>query len=130
MKKIEIAGTYNSPKVAIDPSTGIIKICGRSTMINPQEFYPYVVDYIENYCKQPYKNSLLIIDLEHYNSLSSKYLLMIIELISKIECKNEYKVKINWYFDPDDLGIKENIKLFSNVIQFKINALEHQYELI
>ncbi|MCO6501253.1 MAG: SiaC family regulatory phosphoprotein [Vicingus serpentipes] len=130
MKKIEIAGTYSSPKIVIDSSTGIIKICGRSTMIKPQEFYPYVIEYIENYCNQPHTKSLLIIDLEHFNSLSSRYLLMIIELISKIEYKKGHHVKINWYFESDDIGIKENIKLFSKVIQFKINAIEHQYELV
>lgn len=129
MKKIEIKGSNKTPRLVIDSSSGIIKILGRSTMINPHSFYPNFIELINNYCENPYKNTYLIIDLEHYNSLSLRYLLNVIDLISKIDIKNGYNVNINWYYDSDDKGIEEDIEVISNIIQFKINALEYEYEL-
>ena len=129
MKKIEIFGTNREPKLVLDLKNGVIKILGRSTMTNPYDFYSSVLKLIEDYCKQPQKKSFLMIDLEYYNTLSAKYLLRITALMSKINLKDGYQLKINWYFDAEDVGIVEDIKLISEIIQFKINAIEHEYEL-
>jgi len=114
--------------LVLDLRNGSIKILGRSTMVNPHDFYSSVLKLVDDYCKQPLKKSFLMIDLEYYNTLSVKYLLRITELISKINLKEGYEIKINWYFDAEEIGIAEDIKLISEIIQFKINAIEHEYE--
>lgn len=117
-----------NPKLVLDLNNGIIKILGRSTMHHPQEFYPSVINLIEEYYENPSKDTRLIIDLEYYNSLSSRYLLKIVEIISKIDWKRDHTVKISWHYDPDDIEIAEDIKLFSKVIHFRIYAIA--YELV
>ena len=126
MKKIELKGNNKAPKMVFDLKSGIIKILGRSTMINPQDYYPSIITLIENYCKDPQQKTFLIIDLDYYNTLSAKYLLKIVELMSKIKKQDGCEVKINWYYDSDDLGLKEEINLFSEIIQFRINAVEYE----
>jgi len=128
MKKIETIGKQKEPKLFLDLKTGMIKIFGRSTMTNPYDFYPSVINLLEEYCKYPAKKSLLMIDLTYYNTSSAKYLLKIAEVMSSIQKKENYEIKINWYYEPDDLFIEEDIKLISDIIQFKINAIEHECE--
>jgi len=127
MKLLETKGSYQTPKMVFDLSNGIIKIIGRSTLLNPQDYYSDAIKLIENYCKTPNKNTILIIDLEHYNTLTARYLLKIITLVSKLRYMPNCEIKINWYYDFDNLGFKDNISLYSEIISFKINAIEHQY---
>lgn len=115
-----------TPKLTLDLNNGIIKIIGRSTMLQPQEFYPSVINLIEEYCSNPHKNTRLIIDLEYYNSLSSKFLLRIVELISRLNLKRNHTVKISWHYPPDDISIAEDIKIFSKIIQFRITAIAYE----
>lgn len=115
-----------NPKFIFDLNSGIIKILGRSTMSHPHNYYPSVIKLIEEYAQNPEEETLLVIDLEYYNSLSARYLLRIVELVSRIEIKKNHRVKITWHFDPDDRGIENDIKLFSKIIQFKINAVAYE----
>jgi len=126
-KKIEFKGSNKSPKMVFDLQSGIIKILGRSTMVNPQYFYPSVISLIKEYCADPEKKTLLIIDLEYFNTLSARYILKITKLLARINLKEGYEAKINWFFDPEDLGLKEEINLFNEIIQHKINAIEYEY---
>lgn len=115
-----------NPKLIFDLNKGIIKILGQSTMKHPQEFYPSVINLVEEYCKNPHQTTKLVIDLKHYNSLSLRFLLKIIELISQIKYQKGKEVKIEWHYDPDDKGIADDIKLFSKIVQFKIEAICYQ----
>lgn len=116
---------YQRPTLALDLNNGYIKIQGKSIMVHPQEFYPSVIDLIKKYCENPNQETKLVIDLVYYNSLSKRYLLKIVELISRIELKRNHEVKILWYYDPEDYCILEDIKLFSKIIHFRIKAVEH-----
>lgn len=115
-----------NPKFIFDLNAGIIKILGRSTMNQPHNFYPSVISLIEEYAQNPVEKTRLIIDLEYYNSLSARYLLRIVELVSRIEIKKNHTVKITWHYDPDDKGIASDIKLFSKIIDFKIKAVAYE----
>jgi hypothetical protein len=123
MTKIELRGTYQTPKMVFDLKNGVIKILGRSNMVDPGEFYPSIISFIQDYCAIPQQKTRLIIDLEHYNTLSSRYLLKIIDEIVKIEYKEGYEVEVDWYYDEEDEGINEDIQIFSKVLHFNINAI-------
>jgi len=123
---LSLEGNNKNPDLIFDLNNGIIKISGRSTMLHPQDFYPSVINLIEEYVKNPNSETTLEIDLEYYNSLTKRFLLRIVELISRIELKRNHVVNINWHFDPDDEGIAYDIKLFSKIIEFRINAIAYE----
>jgi hypothetical protein len=113
-----------NPKLVFDLNNGIIKIIGRSTMKQPQEFYPSVISLIEEYCENPAEETKLIIDLEYYNILSSRYLLKIVDVLSNLQHK--HKIKISWHYNPDDIDIAKDIQLFSKIIRFDIKAIAYE----
>lgn len=123
---LSLEGNNKNPDLIFDLNNGIIKISGRSTMIHPQNFYPSVINLIEEYVKNPNTETILEIDLEYYNSLTKRFLLRIVELISRIELKRNHVATINWHYDPDDEGIAYDIKLFSQIIEFRINAITYE----
>ncbi len=126
MKKTEIKGTDKSPKFILEPLRGSIKILGRSTMMFPQEFYPPILETLKEYANNPAEKTHLFIDLEYYNTLSSKYMLSLLKIISRINQKPRKEVKIIWYFEEDDFGIRNDIKMFSKLINHPIYAVEYE----
>jgi len=126
MSKIEIKGTDKTPKFVFEPLRGSIKILGRSTMMFPQEHYPTIVKVLEEYAQDPVENTHLFIDLEYYNTLSAKYLLSILKIISRINQIPNKEAKIIWYFEEEDFTIRDDIKLFSKLINHKIHAIEYE----
>ena len=126
MIKVEIKGTDKSPKFILEPLRGSIKLLGRSTMLFPQEFYPSLIKSLEEYAKSPAERTHLFIDLEYYNTLSSKYMLNILKIVSRINQQPKKEAKIIWYFEQDDFGIRDDIKIFSKLIEYKIHAIEYE----
>jgi len=125
-KRIKIKGTNKTPTVVFDLDEGLLKIMGRSTTKNPQEFYIKIIRLLETYCVDPKAKTLLILDLEAYNPLSTRFLYKIVQLVSEIELIPECRVKVNWYYDPYDIDIKNDIYLCSKIVQFKINAISYE----
>ncbi|MDB4533811.1 DUF1987 domain-containing protein [Vicingaceae bacterium] len=126
MKQIEIKGTEKSPKFILEPTRGSIKILGRSTMLNPHEFYHSTIRMLVEYSENPPKETNLFIDLEYYNTLSSRYILNILKIISRINHQQNSTAKIVWYVEEDDIGIRDDIKLFSDLINHKIHMIEYE----
>ena len=127
MTKLEIKGTDKSPKFILEGSTGSIKILGRSTMVNPHEFYGSILSEIKKYALYPANKTHLLIDLEYYNTLSSRYLLNILKIISRINHLPKKEAKIIWYFDEEDYAIQEDIQLFSKITSFNIQSVAYEY---
>ena len=126
MKTIELKGTEKTPKFILKPQSGSIKILGRSTMSSPHEYYNWITKEIEKYAENPIEKTHLFIDLEYYNTSSSKYLLNILKIVSRINQQTKKEAKIIWYFDEEDFGIIDDIALFSQLIDFKIHTIAYE----
>ena len=126
MKEIKIKGTEATPKFVLEPKNGSIKILGRSTLPNPHEYYTFLINEIKNYTKNPADKTHLFLDLEYYNTSSSKYIFNILKIVSRINQQPKKEVKIIWYFDDEDYGIIEDIKMFSQIIAYKIHSIAYE----
>ena len=106
MEKLEVEGTPKTPTIISDSSTGIIEIKGRSNPENSVEFYRPLVNWIEEYISNPGENTTVNVQLEHFNTSSSKSILDIFKRLEAIQ-KAERKIVINWYYEADDEEILE-----------------------
>lgn len=86
MEKIIREATRKTPSVLMDATTGIIEFKGRSIPENSVEFYTDLIVWIDGYGKKLRATTIVNIQLEYFNTSSSKCLLDIfkkLELISK-----------------------------------------------
>jgi hypothetical protein len=82
MDSISIEGTPKTPTVGLDARTGIVEIKGRSIPENSIEFYRPIVEWLEDYSKDPQKLTTVNIQLEYFNTSSSK---CILDVFKKLE---------------------------------------------
>jgi hypothetical protein len=115
MTKISIFGDCKTPNIYMSYDENIYKISGRSIPEDAQPIYDQLLKYMEYIQKMPSKDSVFNIDLDYFNTPSSKYLMFMFDILNK--SKNKYT--INWYyeeFDEDMLESGEDYQaLFSNL---------------
>ena len=75
MGKITIEGSAKTPTVSFDPDDAVMELKGRSIPENSIEFYKPVVDALEEYSKEPKEATEINIQLEYFNTSSSKCIL-------------------------------------------------------
>ena len=106
MEPIAIEGTPKTPSVKFDAEKGIIEIKGRSIPENSIEFYKPLVDWLEQYAKSPLELTQVNVQLEYFNTSSSKCILDVFKKLEAIH-KAKNQVVINWYYEEDDEDMLE-----------------------
>ena len=92
MEKYEIDGTPKTPTILFDINGGVLDIKGRSIPENSIEFYKPLVDALDKYSVATKSATTVNIQLEYFNTSSSKCILDIFKKLNPLEID-----KRNWY---------------------------------
>jgi hypothetical protein len=101
MESISIKATEATPSVEFIPQEGLLVIKGRSHPENAKIFYGPLIEWCEKYVENPQDKTTLRIQLEHFNTISSKSLLDVFRTLSPIR-KQEKELVVDWYYESDD----------------------------
>ncbi len=106
MEKYSIDGTPKTPTISFDLGSGVLEIKGRSIPENSIEFYKPLVDALDKYAGSPKTATNVNIQLEYFNTSSSKCILDVFKKLENIN-KNGSAVVINWHYEEDDEDMLE-----------------------
>ena len=123
MEPISLEGTPKTPTVKLDATTGIVEIKGRSIPENSIEFYRPLVEWLEEYSKEPHKATTVNIQLEYFNTSSSKCILDVFKKLEAIK-KARNEVVINWYYEEDDEDMLEAGEDYESIIRIPFKMIE------
>lgn len=101
MKRLFIQERDFIPGILLDKEKNRFEITGKACPENMDEFYEPVFKWLDEYIENPNDVTEFHINLQYYNTASSKALLKIMQKLEKIQTKNKI-VKIIWHYDPDD----------------------------
>ncbi|MCD4834318.1 MAG: DUF1987 domain-containing protein [Bacteroidales bacterium] len=123
MESIALEGTPKTPTVNMDGATGIVEIKGRSIPENSIEFYRPLVEWLEEYSKEPQQLTTVNIQLEYFNTSSSKCILDVFKKLEAIK-KARNEVIINWYYEEDDEDMLEAGEDYESIIRIPFKMIE------
>ncbi|MDR3094443.1 MAG: DUF1987 domain-containing protein [Bacteroidales bacterium] len=123
MDTLLIEGTPKTPVVRFDASKGLVELKGRSIPENSIEFYKPLVDWLESYAKEAKPQTQVNIQLEYFNTSSSKCLLDVFKKLEVIHKANP-SVTINWFYDPDDEDMREAGQDYESIIRVPFKMVE------
>ena len=123
MESITVEGTPKTPTVNFNADTGIIEVKGRSIPENSIEFYRPLVEWLEEYSKNPQKLTTVNIQLEYFNTSSSKCILDVFKKLESIK-KARNEVIINWYYEEDDEDMLEAGEDYESIIRIPFKMIE------
>lgn len=123
MGKISIEGTSKTPTVTFNSEDGILELKGRSIPENSIEFYKSLVDGLDEYAKNPKDITKVNMQLEYFNTSSSKCILDIFKKLETIH-KSGKEVVINWYYEEDDEDMLEAGEDYQAIIKVPFKMIE------
>ena len=122
MEVIKIESTPKTPMVHFDQERGHIELRGRSIPENSLEFYKELLEWLEEYGNNPQAKTNVEVQLEYFNTSSSKCLM---DLLKRIEASTD-EACINWYYEEEDEDMLEAGEDYDAIIDlpFKLIATE------
>lgn len=118
MEDIRIVPTQKTPAVNFTV-TGNLELKGRSIPENSLEFYKPLIDWLDQYSEQPSTETNVHVQLEYFNTSSSKCLL---DLFKRLESLN--KVTIHWYYEQDDEDMLEAGEDYEAIVSIPFKMIE------
>lgn len=115
MEKILNEGTPKTPQIVVDNESGNIKIDGRSNPENSREFFAPFMDWLNAYLDSPAEQTTLTINLEHFNTSSSKYVLDILKKVKTL-AEKDMAFKIIWMYEDDDIEMLDTAEAYEAMV--------------
>ena len=123
MEPISIEGTPKTPSVKFNNDKGVLEIKGRSIPENSIEFYKPLVDWLEEYSKGPNKRTEVNVQLEYFNTSSSKCILDVFKKLEGISLGG-HDIIVNWYYEEDDEDMLEAGEDYESIIKIPFKMIE------
>ncbi len=100
MNNLKIEGNNFIPSIEMDPK-GFIKIEGKSYPENSYEFYKPVIDWLNEYFKNPANDTEVIFNMDYFNSTTSKVFYDIFDILE--ENKDKTNLHITWFYKNETM---------------------------
>lgn len=107
MDPLIIEESIKTPTISFDSGSGILEIKGKSIPENSLEFYKPVFDWLDKYASSPAQNTEFRVQLEYFNTSSSKCLLDLFRKLEATSNAGKSKVKVSWFYEADDEDMME-----------------------
>ncbi|MCK4748381.1 MAG: DUF1987 domain-containing protein [Bacteroidales bacterium] len=105
-QQLFIPATEDKPEVNLDPLQDKFEISGKSLPEDAKSFYDPIIEWFEEYTKEPNDLTVFNIRLNYFNSSSAR---KIVELLSVLEMIKEdgKEARIIWHYKSHDDIMRE-----------------------
>ncbi len=122
LKPLKIEPTHKTPRVYLEPETNTFELGGRSIPEDSVGFYKPILEWIDAYAENPNPKTEFKIELEYFNTSSSKNILEILKKLEAIFNKGN-DVHITWYYDEDDEDMEETGEDYKALLQVPLELV-------
>jgi hypothetical protein len=124
MERFEITAGTKTPKIVLDATTGELVFEGRSNPENANTLYEPVIRWLERYVEEPAERTHLKLNLELFNTSSSKYILEVLKKIRYLADKG-HPFNVTWYYEDDDLEMLDTAEAFEMMTGLRFQKVSY-----
>ncbi|HNP17702.1 MAG TPA: DUF1987 domain-containing protein [Fulvivirga sp.] len=121
MENYTLTPSPKTPRLYFNSESGDFEISGRSIPENSIEFYKPLVEWLDKYIANPAAKTRLTVNLEYFNTSSSKCLVEIFRKLEKLNTKSD--VKVLWHYEEEDEDMLESGDDFKKIIKIPIELI-------
>ncbi|MCB0794402.1 MAG: DUF1987 domain-containing protein [Flavobacteriales bacterium] len=125
MEALVIEGTNKTPSIHFDATTGRLEMRGRSIPENSIDFYKPLILWIDGYARSPKPRTVLHVQLEYFNTSSSKCILDLFKKLESIRTLG-HDVLVNWHYEEDDEDMLEAGEDYQAIINIPFKMIQIQ----
>lgn len=116
MENLNLEPGPKTPRILLD-SNGYIEIKGKSIPENSVAFYQPVFEWLDRYASQPKPGTKVLVQLEYFNTSSSKCILDIFRKLENLHKSGASAVSIAWLYDEDDEDMMETGEDYQAIVK-------------
>lgn len=120
MEDLKHEGSAKTPVVEFS-SKGELLLKGRSIPENSIEFYKPLIEWLESYSESPNSTTVLSVQLEYFNTSSSK---CILDVFKKLESVSGSEITVKWHYEEDDEDMLEAGEDYEAIIDLPFEMIE------
>ena len=120
MEDLKQEGSAKTPTVEFNAS-GELLLKGRSIPENSIEFYKPLIEWLESYSESPNSTTVLSVQLEYFNTSSSK---CILDVFKKLESVSGSEITVKWHYEEDDEDMLEAGEDYEAIIDLPFEMIE------
>lgn len=121
MENYTLTPSPKTPRLYFNGETGVFEMSGRSIPENSIEFYKPLMQWLDRYIKSPAEKTALSVNLEYFNTSSSKCLIEILRKLESIKSKSD--VKVLWHYEEEDEDMMESGEDFKKLLSVPIELV-------
>jgi hypothetical protein len=112
-----------TPSINFDPGTGTFNLKGKSIPENSVLFYKPLFEWLDNYIQNPAPKTNLNIQLDYFNTSSSKCIVDLFKKLEQIPKNSKGEAIINWMYDEQDDDMLEAGEDYKSIIKMPFNLV-------
>lgn len=126
-ESIRYQASEDTPAVVLDRENEIILFSGRSLPENVNEFYEPILEWFQEYKKNPLDHTVVNFRMEYFSTATSKVLY---DLLYELEALYEkgHRVFIKWLYPFDDEDILHAGKEFDEMLELPFEFIAYDEE--
>jgi hypothetical protein len=117
MEKLTLEPGIKTPHISFDAEKGFLEIKGKSIPENSIEFYQPVYNWLDQYAREPNGKTEIVVELEYFNTSSSKCLLDIFRKLETLQKSAKSEVSVTWFYEEDDEDMMEAGEDYNSIIK-------------
>ncbi|QSE96742.1 DUF1987 domain-containing protein [Fulvivirga lutea] len=121
MDNYTLTPTPKTPRLYFNSESGDFEISGRSIPENSIEFYRPLMEWLDKYVSAPSTKTRMTVNLEYFNTSSSKCLVEIFRKLEKTLGNSD--VKILWHYEEEDEDMMESGEDFKKIIKVPLELV-------
>lgn len=127
MENLYLKGTEETPEIVFDRNKPEFRVTGKSYMEDATAHYTRVVDWLEEYSKNPNNFTIFKFELEYVNTASSKIVHDILNVLDNMYL-NGSEVIVEWHYYEEDEDMLELGKEYEEIYEVPFKYSEIKYD--
>ena len=123
MKELKTELDSKCPKVHLRPD-GHFEITGKCIPDQPRIFFAPVMEWLDEYVKNPAPKTILDMKVIYCNSFSKKFFIAIFCMLKALQ-DNGLISEVNWYYEEGDDDMKEMADVYHDSSNMDIKAISY-----
>lgn len=126
LENLKIHANIDTPKIELNAEKGYVSIEGKSFPPDVAQFYGKVIEWIEEYAKEPKEETVVSLKLDYFNTASSK---IILDILYKFEelYKNGNNVVVKWHYPEDDEDMEETGIEYAEIVNMPFEQIGYTF---
>jgi hypothetical protein len=126
MNILEKKEQLETPHILLNHQTGELLIEGKSFPPDVVAYYSDILQWLDDYSKQPAKKTKMILKLDYFNTASSKIIMDILYKMEELYTSGN-DVIVEWYYPEDDEDMMETGQEYAELIKVPFKTIGYKF---